>query len=187
MPNIAKHKQNLIVCAMRLFRRQGYASTGLNQILEESGAPKGSLYHYFPGGKEELGLAAIRHAGELISEMLREIAADSTTPEEFVESYCRTMAGWMKESGFQSGCPVATTLLETVPHSPQLTQAGNAVFDEWIGIISRVFDRDSPAADARSQAEQLVSLMEGALLLSRVRQSEHPIRQISTYWDWNAA
>ncbi len=59
MPNIAKHKDNIVVAAMSLFRRQGYASTGLNQILQESGAPKGSLYHYFPGGKEQLGLAAV--------------------------------------------------------------------------------------------------------------------------------
>jgi hypothetical protein len=54
MANAAKHKDALVCTAMRLFRRQGYASTGLQQILSESGAPKGSLYHYFPGGKEGL-------------------------------------------------------------------------------------------------------------------------------------
>ena len=58
MANAAKHKDSLVRTAMRLFRRQGYASSGLQQILAESKAPRGSLYHYFPGGKEELGEAA---------------------------------------------------------------------------------------------------------------------------------
>ena len=57
-----KHRDNLIYTAARLFRQQGYAATGINDILREAGAPKGSFYHYFPGGKEELGAAAIRHA-----------------------------------------------------------------------------------------------------------------------------
>ena len=59
MGDAATSKDNLIRTAMRLFRRQGYASTGLQQIVAESGAPKGSLYHYFPAGKEALGEAAV--------------------------------------------------------------------------------------------------------------------------------
>src|SRR5262245_34793894 len=103
---------------MRLFRRQGYASTGLSQIVAESGAPKGSLYHYFPSGKEALGESAIALAGGLMQETLAALAARHREPAAFLRAYCRTMARWMEESGFASGCPIATTLLETAPQSP---------------------------------------------------------------------
>jgi len=69
MGKAAIHKASLVRAAMRLFRRQGFASTGLQQILSASGAPKGSLYHYFPNGKEALGAAAI----ELSADDLQEI------------------------------------------------------------------------------------------------------------------
>ena len=70
MANAAKHKENLVRTTMRLFRRQGYASTGLQQVLAESGAPKGSLYHYFPNGKESLGEAAVDLAGGLVAQLV---------------------------------------------------------------------------------------------------------------------
>lgn len=169
---------------MRLFREQGYASTGLQQILAESRAPKGSLYYYFPGGKEELGQAAIELAGARIGEMLSETAAASPDdPRVFITRYCKTMAGWMKESGFQSGCPVATTILETVPASPAMTETGNQVIDAWIGIIADVFAASGlPTAEAKSRAQQLLATMEGALLLARVRQSVRPILDIAKFF-----
>ena len=83
---------------MRLFRQQGYASTGLQQIVAESEAPKGSLYHYFPSGKEALGEAAVTLAGDMIGEMLTNLAARHTAPKAFLRAYCKTMAGWMEES-----------------------------------------------------------------------------------------
>lgn len=166
---------------MRLFREQGYASTGLQQILAESGAPKGSLYYYFPGGKEELGQAAIELAGEKIAAMLSEVEAKHPDdPRAFVTRYCKTMAGWMAESDFQSGCPVATTLLETAPRSPALTAAGNRVFDSWVAIMARVFATSlGSKREATRRAEQLLASMEGALLLARVRQSVRPILDIA--------
>jgi len=109
MANTPKHRENLVRTAMRLFRQQGYASTGLQQILHESGAPKGSLYHYFPGGKEALGEEAVELAGGLVDDMLRKLAAEhAADPPAFVRGYCRTMARWMRESEYQSGCPIAT-------------------------------------------------------------------------------
>ena len=180
MANTAKHKAELVRTAMRLFRKQGYAATGLQQILADSGAPKGSLYHYFPGGKEELGEAAVRLAGKLIGEMLSGHAARHRTPAAFVKAYCTTMAKWMKESGFRSGCPIATTMLETAPHSPKLTRTGVEAFDQWIGIIAPVFVAGgSSHAGARMKAQVLIASMEGALLLARARQSSRPIMEIA--------
>jgi len=180
MGNAAAHKESLVRTAMRLFRRQGFASTGLQQIVAESGAPKGSLYHYFPSGKEALGEAAVELAGGLVREMLAAHAARHAEPKAFLRAYCRTMAGWMEESGFQSGCPVATTLLETAPQSPSITAAGARAIDGWIDVIAGVLERAGTArAEARSRAQLVVAAMEGALLLSRVRRSTRPILDVA--------
>jgi TetR/AcrR family transcriptional regulator, lmrAB and yxaGH operons repressor len=181
MANAAQHKDNLVRTAMRLFRQQGYASTGLQQILAESGAPKGSLYHYFPNGKEALGRAAVELAGDLIAEMLSGLAARHKQPKTFVKAYCEVMAGWMEESEFRSGCPIATTMLETAPHSPALTEAGNRAIDRWIEIAASVFaNAGASQREAKTKAQLLVATMEGALLLARIRQSPRPILDVAT-------
>src|SRR5262245_13478046 len=181
MANAAQHKENLVRTAMRLFRQQGYASTGLLQILAESGSPKGSLYHYFPDGKEALARAAVELAGELIGQMLSGLAQRHKRPKPFVRAYCEVMAGWMEESEFRSGCPIATTMLETAPHSPALTEVGAGVIDRWIEIAASVFVNEglSPR-EAKTRAQLLIATMEGALLLARVRQSPRPILDVAT-------
>jgi len=176
----AGHKQKLVRTAMRLFRRQGYASTGLQQIVAESGAPKGSLYHYFPGGKESLGEAALELAGGLIREMLEELAARHADPRAFVRAYCRVMAAWMQESGFHSGCPVATTLLETAPQSPAITATGRRAIDGWIDVVGGVLSRAGiRRSEARVRAQLIIAAMEGALILARVRRSTRPILDVA--------
>jgi TetR/AcrR family transcriptional repressor of lmrAB and yxaGH operons len=180
MGKAAIHKASLVRAAMRLFRRQGFASTGLQQILSESGAPKGSLYHYFPNGKEALGEAAVERAAELVREMLAELAARHRDPKTFLRAYAKTMAGWMEESGFRSGCPIATTLLETAPASPGITAAGVRAIDGWIEVIAGVLERaGAERREARSRAQLVVAAMEGALLLARVRQSAQPILDVA--------
>lgn len=166
--------------AMRLFRRQGYASTGLQQIVEESGAPRGSLYHYFPSGKEALAEAAVQLAGAQIAEMLSDLASRHRKPETFLRAYCRVMAGWMAESGYRSGCPIATTLLETVPGSPTITAAGREAIGEWTDIVAGVLEREgTDRRTARTRARLVISAMEGALVLARLQQSTRPILDVA--------
>lgn len=180
MGDAAAHKERLVHTAMRLFRRQGYASTGLKQILAESGAPRGSLYHYFPGGKEAIGEAAVERAGRLVREMLAELAERHREPEAFVRAYCEVMAGWMEESGFRSGCPIATTLLETAPESPSITAAGERAIEGWIHVVSGALERSgTPQTEARRKAQAIVAAVEGALLLARVRRSPRPILDVA--------
>lgn len=180
-------RKRLIHTAMRLFRRQGYAATGLQQILDESEVPKGSLYHHFPGGKEALAEAAVQLAGELVAEMLTGLAVEyAQDPRAFVAAYCRVMAGWMEESGFHSGCPIATTMLETVPESPSMTRIGERVLDSWVEIVAGVFaGAGSSEQQARRRAESLIAAIEGALLLSRIRRSPRPIFEIAEAFEWS--
>jgi len=180
MANTAKHKDSLVRTAMRLFRQQGYASTGLQQVLAESGAPKGSLYHYFPGGKEQLGAAAVKLAAQLMGAMLSDLVVRHRRPATFVRAYCDVMSKWMEDSDFRSGCPIATTMLETAPQSPELTRVGVDALEHWIAVIAPVFqDASASKTAARSKAQNLIAMMEGALLLARMRQSSRPIKEIA--------
>jgi len=183
MKETTQHKQNLVSTAMRLFRRQGYASTGLQQILSESGAPKGSLYYYFPNGKEGLAEAAVEMATDLICKTLTDLARLHPEPKEFIAAYCGVLAGWMEESGFRSGCPIATTMLETAPQSAILTEAGEKAMDRWIGLIAQVFIASGmPPEKACAQAELAVAAIEGALIIARIRQSPAPILEVARHF-----
>ena len=101
-------------------------------------------------------------------------------PKAFVRAYCKVMAGWMEESGFHSGCPIATTLLETAPQSPAITAAGRRAIDGWIDVVAGVLAKAGmERREARSRAQLIVAAMEGALILSRVRRlhATHPRRR----------
>ena len=85
MAQLPRHRRAIVETAVRLFRKQGYAATGLNQIVEESGAPKGSLYHYFPDGKLAIAAEAVRLAGETVQRTLTELAEQNARLVEAVQ------------------------------------------------------------------------------------------------------
>ena len=122
MAAAAKHRNSIIASAIRLFRQRGYAATGLNDILKHSGAPKGSLYHYFPGGKEQLGEEAVVVAASVVTQTLAELRAKHASAADMLRGYGQLLAGWMTQAEFAEGCPIATTLLETTPKSQPWAQ-----------------------------------------------------------------
>jgi len=178
MAPAAKHREKLIEAASALFRRQGYAATGLAEILAESGAPKGSLYHYFPAGKEAIGEAALRAAIEHDGARIGAMIARAPDPGAMLRSYAAYMADEMHHSGFVAGCPIATLALEAAPRSPRLTAASCAAFNLWSAALAGGLERAGiAAARAAELADFIISGFEGALILARVRQDTAPLRR----------
>lgn len=176
MAERGKHRKTLIWTAARLFRRHGYAGTGLNEILAESGAPRGSLYHYFPGGKEEIGAAAVEAAGRMVTDTLADLAETADSPADFVRRYMTMLAGWLEASSFRDGCPITTTLLETTPESDLIAAAGRTAFADWRTVIEGLLARHGwPPDRAEPAAAFVVAGLEGALVMARVEQSARPI------------
>jgi TetR/AcrR family transcriptional repressor of lmrAB and yxaGH operons len=168
----SKHRDAIVQAAVTLFRRRGYSGTGLNDIVELSGAPKGSLYHYFPDGKLSIAEAAVRAAGQNIATTLSGLANDDKTSGELVRAFGILLAGWMTDSNFSSGCPIATTLLETAPDDAPVTAAGKEAFGTWRGAISsRLIAQGVSAQRSSRLAALVVAAMEGALIQSRVEGS----------------
>jgi len=173
---VGKHRECLIAAAVGLFRRQGYAGTGLAEILAESGAPRGSLYHYFPDGKAEIAEAALRVAGERMTSIMQGIACASASPGELVSRYGAGLAAVLEKSGFQDGCAVATVVLEAAPGSPKLAAAGRDAFSAWSEIVATMLERAGiAAARARELGDFTIAAFEGALMLARARSSAAPV------------
>jgi TetR/AcrR family transcriptional regulator, lmrAB and yxaGH operons repressor len=176
MAPAGKHRHSILAAAARLFRQQGYAGTGLSDILEASGAPKGSLYHYFPGGKAEIGAAAVAYAGGLVTSSLAALADAHASPAALLRAYAAMLAEWMTQSGWRAGCPIATVLLETAPGEAAITAAGTAALASWRDVFTQALTASGvPAERASGLASMTIAAMEGALLLARVEQSADPI------------
>src|SRR5882757_7010424 len=177
MPAPPKHRGAIVRAAATLFRRNGYAAT---EIAEVSGAPKGSLYHYFPDGKDQIGEAAVRFAGKGVVATLEKLEQEHRSASAMIRAYCRLLAGWMAKSGFRDGCPISTTLLESAPQSAALAAAGREAFAGWCAVIARALVRDGfGKAEARRLSTLTVSAIEGALILARVEGSAAPIDDVA--------
>ena len=171
-----KHREAILSAAVRLFRQQGYAATGLAEILEISGAPKGSLYHYFPGGKPEIGEKAIVRAGEVVEATLRDLDSQCGSVGDLVSAYAGLLAGWLEQSDFRDGSPLTTTLLETVPGHEPIRIAALRAFESWAAIIERAALRGGvEAARAKAAAKVSIMLIEGAMIQCRVQGSVAPL------------
>ena len=178
MPKPTDSKEKTLAAAAKLFRRQGFNGTALQDILAAGGAPRGSLYFHFPGGKEEIGEAALTMAGEATRQGIARAAEASESAEAFVARIARRMASDLEESGFHDGCPIATTALETSAQSEALGMATRNIFRNWEGEIARGLQRFGIAAeDAEEMAEIMLAQLEGALLLARTYRDPTPLRR----------
>lgn len=174
MPRRSDSRQRMVDAAARLFRRQGYAATGWRQIVAESGAPWGSQSHFFPGGKEQLAVAALTGEGDRMRQQLAE-ALVHAHPADMLRRWASATAATLQESGWTEGCPIATVALETAHDSDALAEACSNAFSGWAQTFADEMVRrgtDSAAADAL--ATTVVAATEGALLLARAARDERP-------------
>src|SRR5580704_1753990 len=116
-------RQRILENSSDLFGRQGYSGTGLKAILAASEAPYGSLYHFFPGGKEELGVAAIQASGQVYLRMVEAIFGHGIDVVTATERFFEGAAFVVEDSGYADACPIATVALEVASVSEPLREA----------------------------------------------------------------
>jgi TetR/AcrR family transcriptional repressor of lmrAB and yxaGH operons len=168
VPRPDRSRAALIDKAATLFRRQGYAATGLNQILEEAGVKPGSLYHHFPQGKQQLAAAVVDAEGAGIEQLLRRFLATGRPVADIVDRWVdlleTVLAGDLRD-----GCPIEPIATESVNSSPVVREASARVFKGWcVAIADRLRSDGWSAAEAKGVAVAVISLIEGALILSRI-------------------
>ena len=139
-----KIRTRLLDTASKLFRAQGFHATGLDQIFRRSRTPKGSLYHYFPGGKDELAIETVRYvASEMGQTMFPPIDNSHNDPLKIVQNLFESLAKNLLESDYRFGCPIAVVTLETSSDlDPQFVRRVNRAFKcgrrYWLNIFAAV-------------------------------------------------
>jgi AcrR family transcriptional regulator len=170
MPSTTKDR--ILDSTAELFRRQGYNGTGMKQIAAEAAAPFGSLYHFFPGGKEDLGREVLRTSGRLYTQLLAGIALAAPDVLSAVHDFFAGAAQTLQETDYADACPIATVALEVASTSEPLREATAEVFDEWIEGATQYFAYAGiPLARARELAFAMLCLLEGAFIFSRAMRS----------------
>lgn len=174
-------REKLVEATATLLQRQGFHGTGLLDIVKESGAPRGSLYFHFPDGKEALACAALEGAGRRYRELIEALVAAAPHPGDAVYAVCEFLGQSLEASKFTEGCPLATVGLEAASTSEAVRSTVARHYDGWIDSITKRLEATGlPPEEAARFATFTLSAVEGALLLSKVKRSIQPLRDVGT-------
>ncbi|WP_326569312.1 TetR/AcrR family transcriptional regulator [Amycolatopsis rhabdoformis] len=169
-------KDRILAAGAELFRRGGYTGTGVKQIVEKAGAPFGSLYHFFPGGKEQLAEQVIRTSGMEYAQLFDVFVAPAPDVVTGVEAFFAAGVTTLLETDYVEGCPIATVALEVATTNEPLRQATADVFTAWIEAGTAGFAAFGlPAEQGRVLTIALVTSLEGAFVLARSMRSPEPM------------
>jgi AcrR family transcriptional regulator len=165
-------RERIVDASAELMSRQGYAATGVKQIVTQAQAPFGSLYHHFPGGKEELGTEAIRVSGALYELLIPAIFDPAPDLVSAVRAFFAGAAEHLRETGYEDACPIATVALEVSSSSEAMRIACAEVFESWIAAgLPRFTAAGLSAPRARELVIAMISALEGAFVLARASRS----------------
>ncbi|HEX3433979.1 MAG TPA: TetR/AcrR family transcriptional regulator [Solirubrobacteraceae bacterium] len=169
-------KDRIVRSSAELFRRQGFAGTGVKQIVAEAGAPFGSLYHFFPGGKEQLGEEVIRWSGAIYGQLLDLFYKPGEDPVAATRNFFAAAAVTLRESDYADACPIATVALEVSSTNEPMRRACADVFNGWVdSATERLIECGLTRKRSRSLALMIVGSLEGAFVLSRALRSTEPV------------
>jgi len=168
-------RDRMIETTARLLQHRGYYGTPLSLILSESGAPRGSLYFHFPGGKDQLVVEATRRTIAQGTQALHQALAASATPAKAVRALFEATAQIVRDTDYTYGCPVAPIILDASGDLQELSDLCRQTFVEWIGMLRAAFvDAGIPKKRAAALALLVESAIEGLLLITRAYRDTGP-------------
>lgn len=174
-------RTKMVQTASALIERQGYAATGLKQVLDESGTPRGSLYFHFPGGKEALAAAVIEARTVDFGGLLQTVMEQAPNARAAAEVSIDLLAQQFEASGCQSGCPVSAIAFEMSSTSEPLRMACRDAFQTWVNLIATLLvDEGMTNEAAQPRARSVLSAIEGALILCRAYGNRGPLDDLKT-------
>ena len=175
-PNTSPRKR-MIESAAVLMRERGIEATSFSDVIARSKAPRGSIYHHFPGGKAQLIEEATRYAGEFTAAGLV-AALRSDDPADAVRAFAASWVEILRGSDFCAGCPVVAASLEG-DRLPAARAAAGAAFTRWEQMLTDALAVRVPPERAASIATLFVAAIEGAVILARAQQSTAPVERVA--------
>ncbi|HWS22917.1 MAG TPA: TetR/AcrR family transcriptional regulator [Anaerolineales bacterium] len=177
---MSDNREKILLCSGILMEKRGYCGTGLNEIIQNSGAPKGSLYYYFPDGKEQIASEVAIRAGEIIAQRIRDMSKIYSEPSEVIFEFLKQIAKKMEENDFHSGSTITMMAMESVTQSKRINQACQEAYLTIINALKELLmDGGVEAERAQGMAEIIISAIEGGIILSRTFQSPDYIRRVA--------
>ena len=174
----AESRDKMVASAVMLLSEQGLTGTSFGDVIEHSGAPRGSIYHHFPGGKAQLVEEATKAASDHVAAALDRAAERGdlvSVLHEFVALWRRTL----ERSDFRAGCPVVAVAAEAHDESPQLADAAAGAFASWHERLANVLRAEGvPRAKAERVARLIVASIEGAVILARAQRDTRPLDEV---------
>ncbi|MEU6464185.1 helix-turn-helix domain-containing protein [Streptomyces sp. NPDC046976] len=174
-------RERMVFSAAQLIRRDGVNATGMREVAAHAGAPRGSLQHYFPGGKEQLVGEAVawagRYAGKRIGRFVEQVA--EPTPSAL---FAAMAAQWTEEydrDGFGAGCPVAAAAVDRAASDDITRAAVAAAFTAWRTPLAEALTAMGvPTGRSADLATLMISALEGAILLARAERDVRPLTTV---------
>jgi AcrR family transcriptional regulator len=181
-----KTDQKIVRAMAELLRVQGYAATGIQQLARAAGAPTGSIYHHFRGGKREVAAAALRESGAAYIQLLPMLLDRHDNLATGIEAAFAAAAEDMANTGWANMCPVATVAGEIADTEPELREVAADVIAFWVDTGTRYLEgRGLSEADARAVMYALLTALEGGFLLARAEHDVEPLlaagRSVAAY------
>ncbi|MGI5500803.1 TetR/AcrR family transcriptional regulator [Lentzea sp. CA-135723] len=171
-------KQRMLDSAVQLLRERGAAGVTVDAVLAHSGAPRGSVYHHFPGGRNEMVQCAVRQAGDYISAMVRESAAEGDVRvmlERLVAFWKRSLV----KTDYRAGCPAAAMAMDSRDIVPEAADVVREIFVRWQDGIAEALSANGFAGGrAQRLATVVVSAVEGAIILCRAQRDLGPLDDV---------
>ena len=169
-------RDRIVEASARLFQRNGYVGTGVKQIVAEARAPFGSLYHFFPGGKEQLGAEVIRTSGAVYLQLIDMFFGPEVDIVDAVRNFFAGAALTLEATDYADACPIATVALEVASTSEPLREATAEVFESWMAGGSAAFEAAGFAPEqARELTIAMLSQLEGAFIFCRAMRTTVPL------------
>ena len=172
----ADSRERMLEAAISLMRRTGLSGAAMNEVIRQSHAPKGSMYHYFPGGKQQLAAEAIELYASRVREFLEATLSSPRTPAGKIRALFEAFARRIEDSQFRASCAAGAVSLDLDAELEPLRRHVDAAFSGWVDTIAAQF-RSRNARVADSFAGLVLSTIEGAYIRSRAAQSTEPFRE----------
>ena len=164
-------RERLVDAMSTSMRQRGYGSSAMKDVIDDADATAGSMYHFFPEGKEQLATAAVREIGLAATERLSASIANSPSVADGAVAFYEALADDMKSTGFRYGCPIGVPTTELAYVAEGVRQAGAEVFAAWVSTIADALEGEGWSAEqALSAARFAVCAYEGASALARATQ-----------------
>ncbi|MFI8932654.1 TetR/AcrR family transcriptional regulator [Streptomyces sp. NPDC053474] len=163
-------RERMVFSAAQLLRGGGVAAAGMRDVAARANAPRGSLQHYFPGGKEQLVNEAVEWGGGYAAGRVRRFVADlaAPSPSGLFAAMVRQWTDELESAPDATGCPVAAAVVDRGGSTESTRAAAAAAFGRWSGAVAGALtDMGVPAARAEPLATLMISTLEGALLIAR--------------------